>query len=167
MGKKLTGWVPGRDSLDPAWSSRLRELENRALNGSLLEEASRKYGKALAYLDELEMESKDGAAVLDEWIKARLNLALVHLRSQLLHECIDCCDAVLQLRPNETKALYRSEQALRRLGRTRKAAQRLKEAFWQRPGDIMLRKGFDNFTANLDEVNPILQDLPPDLLATV
>jgi hypothetical protein len=35
---------------------------------------------------------------------------------------------VLQLRPNETKALYRSGQAYRKLGRCREAAAALKEA---------------------------------------
>jgi hypothetical protein len=128
MGKMLSGWVPGRDSLDPACrlegACRLREMGNRALNRSLLEEASRKYVKALAYLDGLEMEGKDSSAIVDEWIKVQLNLALVHLRGQQLHECIESCDAVLQLRPNETKALYRSGQAFKRLGRNREAAQR-------------------------------------------
>ena len=41
---------------------------------------------------------------------------------------MDGCNAVLQLRPNETKALYRSGQAYRKLGRCREAAAALKEA---------------------------------------
>jgi cytochrome c-type biogenesis protein CcmH/NrfG len=47
---------------------------------------------------------------------------------QQYHECVDGCNAVLQLRPNETKALYRSGQAYRKLGRCREAAAALKEA---------------------------------------
>jgi len=41
---------------------------------------------------------------------------------------VDGCNAVLQLRPNETKALYRSGQAYRKLGRCHEAAAALKEA---------------------------------------
>jgi hypothetical protein len=40
---------------------------------------------------------------------------------------VDGCNAVLQLRPNETKALYRSGQAYRKLGRCHEAAAALKE----------------------------------------
>ena len=45
------------------------------------------------------------------------------------------------------------------------------QAFRQRPGDVLLRKElslcYDNFTAYLDEVNPILSELSPEQLATV
>jgi len=34
---------------------------------------------------------------VEEWIKVRLNLALVHLRSRQLHDCIQGCDSVLQV----------------------------------------------------------------------
>jgi len=88
IGKLLAGWVPGHDALDAACrveaAARLRELGNLALKRSLFEEASRKYVKALAYLDALNLAQAedDKLGILDEWIKVRLNLALLHLRSQ-------------------------------------------------------------------------------------
>jgi tetratricopeptide (TPR) repeat protein len=175
IGKLLGVWEPGRDALDGACrleaAAQLRHLGNGALNNSRLEEASRKYVKALAYLDELDMHAHGAEDIVEEWVKVRLNLALVHLRSRQLHECVDGCDAVLQLRGNDTKALYRSGQALRQLGRSREAALRLKEVFRDRPGDIMVRKElslcYDNFTAYLEDVDPILAEMPPDKIATI
>ena len=184
IGKPLLTGGDGQGGLDAACrleaARKLREMGNGALNSSRLEEASRKYVKALAYLDGLPVGGASGlsagaegadSAVVDEWIKVQLNLALVHLRSRQFHECVADCSAVLQVRPNETKALYRCGLALKKLGRRREASQRLKEAFRHRPGDILLRKElsgcFDNFTAFLDEINPILTSLPPEKLREI
>jgi TPR repeat protein len=175
IGKLQRAWEPGRDALDDACrleaAAQLRHLGNGALNNSRLEEASRKYVKALAYLHDLDMRGDGAEEIVEEWVKVRLNLALVHLRSRQLHACVEGCDAVLQLRANDTKALYRSGQALRQLGRSREAALRLKEVFRERPGDIVVRKElslcYDNFTMYLEDVNPILAEMPRDKLDTI
>ena len=101
----------------------------------------------------------------------RLNLALVQLRSKQLHECVEGCNAVLQVRSNETKALYRSGLAYKALGDNKEAARRLLAVFRERPGDIVLRRElslcYDDFAMFLAEVNPILDALPPEKLQQV
>ena len=175
IGKLLGGWTAGRDALDEGCrleaAGLLRQLGNRALNASLLEDAARKYVKALAYLDGVDMHAASSAALVDEWIKVRLNLALVQLRSKQLHECVEGCNAVLQVRSNETKALYRSGLAYKALGDNKEAARRLLAVFRERPGDIVLRRElslcYDDFAMFLAEVNPILDALPPEKLQQV
>ncbi|GIL72185.1 hypothetical protein Vretimale_335 [Volvox reticuliferus] len=119
-------------------AERRREAGNRAYLEEKYKEALAKYALALSYMDEDFMYQLEGH-YLDkaEAVKLRvhLNMAAAQLKTGDYNTAIYNCGQVLNIDPQNVKALFRRGRARHALGRTEEARQDLEAALKLSPTD--------------------------------
>ena len=117
----------------------IKTIGNNFFKEQKIQDAKRKYKKALRYLEHVEenMELEDDESQMDKLycLPITLNLAACSLKLKEYSDALQHCDQVLQEEENNVKALFRKGQALNGLNKWDEALESFKQANQIEPTD--------------------------------
>lgn len=141
--------VEGKEHKDMTFEERLEAADRRRIEGNdafkagHFEDALKKYGLSLSFLDDdllIQLQGFHYDKAMELRLPAMLNMAACHLKLEKYHEAIVCTNQVLMHDSKNSKALYRRAVARRSLGQTDKALEDLQVAWKNSPGDTNIAK---------------------------
>lgn len=126
-------------------SSEVRQIGNSLYKEKNFDKASRKYSKALRYVehlkDEAELEENEEQEIdKNQTLSLYLNLAACKLQLKKFEECVEDCDRALEIDEQNCKALFRKGQALVNMKDWEKATECLQKAVSHEPNDKGIRR---------------------------